>query len=239
MAHLRYLPFAFEFSKRSASWKVTKAEICGLHEREDGSQDDEIVDVSIGNDLFPLSYQFLPEELWDAFNSDSFESVVVGATVDVLLRTAISMPSFHNTDAWVMRDEFLRLLPEADELANFLGRWGQWNGKELLSVFELQLAHQKFRSSLLEVSDAPPDEYKAVLRLSWKSTGWSISTDQCERAIKTTIAIDYSNRAHFQGCARADCGAPFEINSRRKKKYCSWYCGHIESVRRGRLKNRQ
>ena len=38
-------------------------------------------------------------------------------------------------------------------------------------------------------------------------------------------------------CPRRDCGNPFRPEH-ASKKYCSWYCGHIESVRRGRERMR-
>jgi hypothetical protein len=38
---------------------------------------------------------------------------------------------------------------------------------------------------------------------------------------------------NWKRCSRADCHNVF-LSSGRKKKYCTWYCGHIESVRRGR-----
>jgi hypothetical protein len=41
----------------------------------------------------------------------------------------------------------------------------------------------------------------------------------------------------FKICERPDCQEIFE--SRPGKKYHEWYCGHFESVRRGRMKDRK
>lgn len=46
-----------------------------------------------------------------------------------------------------------------------------------------------------------------------------------------TAQIDLISGAAFHVCQRLDCGIPF---SGRKRKYCSWYCGHIVAVRTGR-----
>jgi len=40
---------------------------------------------------------------------------------------------------------------------------------------------------------------------------------------------------NWKRCERSDCGNLF-LASKKRTKYCDWYCGHIESVRRGRQK---
>ncbi len=51
-----------------------------------------------------------------------------------------------------------------------------------------------------------------------------------------TTQIDLVTGAPFQVCKRKDCGISF---SGRRRKYCQWYCGHIESVRAHRRKGRK
>jgi hypothetical protein len=58
-------------------------------------------------------------------------------------------------------------------------------------------------------------------------TGWEL--------LIATAQVDLVSGAAFQVCQRMDCGIPF---SGRRRKYCQWYCGHIESVRAHREKGR-
>jgi len=51
-----------------------------------------------------------------------------------------------------------------------------------------------------------------------------------------TTQVDLVTGARFQVCQRTDCGISF---SGRRRKFCQWYCGHIESVRAHREKARR
>jgi hypothetical protein len=53
-------------------------------------------------------------------------------------------------------------------------------------------------------------------------------------AVITTIKIDHLRGAKFQKCARPDCGTVFSVMGQRSRRYCRWYCGHLESVRKQR-----
>jgi hypothetical protein len=53
-------------------------------------------------------------------------------------------------------------------------------------------------------------------------------------ALVASLQIDFLRDAKFQKCARPDCAITFAVTGNRERKYCSWYCGHIESVRRKR-----
>jgi hypothetical protein len=57
-------------------------------------------------------------------------------------------------------------------------------------------------------------------------------------AILLTLSIDRIEGAKVRKCARPDCGVPFSITGGHKRKYCAWYCGHIESVRKQRRKTK-
>jgi hypothetical protein len=54
-----------------------------------------------------------------------------------------------------------------------------------------------------------------------------------------TIHLDLLRGGKFQVCKRSDCAIPFSAESKHKRKYCSWDCGHIESVRRARKRERK
>jgi len=53
-------------------------------------------------------------------------------------------------------------------------------------------------------------------------------------ALLLTLSVDQAQGARVRKCARPDCGVSFSFTSSHKRKYCTWYCGHIESVRRRR-----
>jgi hypothetical protein len=59
-------------------------------------------------------------------------------------------------------------------------------------------------------------------------TGWEL--------LIATTQFDIVTGAPFQVCQRKDCAISF---SGRRRKYCRWYCGHIESVRSHRQKVRK
>lgn len=54
-----------------------------------------------------------------------------------------------------------------------------------------------------------------------------------------TIHLDLLRGGKFQVCKRRDCAIPFSVKSKHKRKYCSWDCGHIESVRRARKREKK
>lgn len=58
-------------------------------------------------------------------------------------------------------------------------------------------------------------------------------------AILTTIEVDHLRGAKFGACARPDCPKFFEITSHHKRKYCSQYCAHLESLRRMRKRQKR
>jgi hypothetical protein len=49
-----------------------------------------------------------------------------------------------------------------------------------------------------------------------------------------TLAVDKVQGAKVRKCARPDCGVLFSTTGGHKRKYCQWYCGHIQSVRKQR-----
>jgi hypothetical protein len=49
-----------------------------------------------------------------------------------------------------------------------------------------------------------------------------------------TVFVDAAQRIRFKICQRKDCGKPFPLENKHKKKFCCWYCGHITTVRRNR-----
>jgi hypothetical protein len=63
-----------------------------------------------------------------------------------------------------------------------------------------------------------------------------IETKDVLATMLATLQIDHLRGAKFGICARADCPRFFEIKSRHIRKYCSYDCAHLETVRRSRQK---
>jgi hypothetical protein len=79
------------------------------------------------------------------------------------------------------------------------------------------------------------------LRIEWRSgmpTG-VVETITGREMLIATIHLDLLRGARFQVCKRPDCSIPFSIEARHRRKYCTWYCGHIESVRKARKGEKQ
>jgi hypothetical protein len=143
-------------------------------------------------------------------------------------------------DAWQLRDEFLRLNVEDNEATlSFLKQWGRWrqlpNGVDSMRIGELQ---RRVRQALTSSSEpwfasswASPPKPQARS----KTFPYFINlTDSCEAAICMTTTIDLLHQLKFKICARPDCRAPFRLESKHERSYCSQYCAHIESVRHNR-----
>jgi hypothetical protein len=56
-------------------------------------------------------------------------------------------------------------------------------------------------------------------------------------AMLLSIFLDRLKGARFLLCARHDCGRLFQVTSAHRRKFCSQYCGHFESLRRLRERN--
>ena len=62
----------------------------------------------------------------------------------------------------------------------------------------------------------------------------------CRQTIEATITMDFLRKTKFGICKRTDCSKPYPIESLHKRKFCSQYCGHLESMRRqSRERNKQ
>jgi hypothetical protein len=156
--------------------------------------------------------------------------------------------SARRADAWEARDEFFHLRSgDSGKLLDFLNRWGSWlpfestfedvavNGVAAKDVWQVRERFLKgVMNPLVEwltdssVNESPLAIFQPRLKYPhffYRATGSAI-------AMHTTITLDMLRRTKFRLCARKDCPVPFPVRS--KKKYCGWYCGHIESVRKNR-----
>jgi hypothetical protein len=145
-----------------------------------------------------------------------------------------SLPS----DAWQLRDEFLSLQGNAEKTLAFLNNWGRWLPlRRYVGLAEIADLQKDVRAALTE----SPDEWfvgvafpTMVNSRSPEFPYFTMLTDACQVAIRMATTIDLLQRIEFKTCARPDCAKPFPVRSKRKRDYCSQYCAHLESVRRGR-----
>lgn len=76
-------------------------------------------------------------------------------------------------------------------------------------------------------------EFNLRLEITNVATGVVTLTD-AYHALLATVFFDVARGVRFKTCERVDCGKPFPLESKHKRKFCSWYCAHITTVRRNR-----
>ena len=161
-------------------------------------------------------------------------------------------------DPWEIRKEFLGMRT-LEDLLRFLNRVGQFTRSVDSLVVEHYWAWQKVIRKMLLVGGRDSLE-----RALWES-GQSIpkvlrgrgttifatvefGSSKDGRLIEltvigtlegmiTSVRIDHARSAKFMACARPDCAMVFP--KRAGKIYCQQYCGHIESLRRTRARQRK
>lgn len=76
-------------------------------------------------------------------------------------------------------------------------------------------------------------EFPMRLELTNVATGAVTLTDAYHMLL-STVFFDVARGIRFKTCQRKDCGKPFPLETKHKKKFCSWYCAHITTVRKNR-----
>jgi hypothetical protein len=159
-------------------------------------------------------------------------------------------------DAWTLRDQFLQVNSQKDEeIIEFLNRAGSWH-HDLRSPGTIE-DFGDWQRIIRALMLTPPARWEALekrfdpeklclvlephqpVEFGWngKRLGAYVLVQGVLDAISLTVHYDHIRGAKFKSCARPDCGLPFTVESRHKRKYCTWYCGHIESVRKNRKLN--
>ena len=165
---------------------------------------------------------------------------------------------------WTLRDRFLRLRRDEAELVEFLNLAGGWgtSGGRILVYDGLPPSQERFPVSefwewqdicrllmtnplafwddtcprLDQEKQAVLNDFTVRLQMTVANKRFRAITEVTGtlRLILLSIFIDLLNHAKFRQCARPDCFAIFQIETRHRRIYCSQYCGHLESVRRNR-----
>ena len=165
---------------------------------------------------------------------------------------------------WEKRDEFFRLKPDDTEgLIRFLGTVGLFErvpkfgereespdfavartAKRTLmvpylsnfridSIWEARRLLQNSLGSLDKHTGEQIDFHTQIVR-SKERAQVNVTTTTFLEAILLTLSVDRVQKAKVLKCARPDCPVTFSFTSGHRRKYCSWDCGHLESVRRQR-----
>jgi hypothetical protein len=160
-------------------------------------------------------------------------------------------------DGWKCREEFFALKEnDNDALLKFLTKVGVWlrDEGELMGHWSKEVMRHyseghpvpidvrglwKFRDSLKRaLMDRWLPETKGIeFPLSFELAGFPagvVTVTDAYHLLLATVFVDAAQRIRFKICQRKDCGKPFPLENKHKKKFCCWYCGHITTVRRNR-----
>jgi hypothetical protein len=268
MAHTFQVPFSFEFRTVKSEWTEREVRIEGFRFDDYGSdwsfeaattkERGQKIPVDLSMDEVPKQIRhrcsdaietWLREQAPYGSTSDRVESEIQNICSDFRPRLLFispqdSMVRSLPADAWQLRDAFLRVAPDVPALLGLLNRWGRWDSSGYVRVREMVAFQKKIRSALVSRPRKWLSEFDSHLGGAFgfdlRSTYpyFTMDTIECKEAIASTVTIDLLRKERFDVCARHDCGQPFRITSNHSRRYCSQYCGHIESVRRGREKQR-
>jgi hypothetical protein len=113
-------------------------------------------------------------------------------------------------------------------------RWTLKNQKEWKQLFTPSGATSEIEARTHAFSELP-------LRVEWQEGRpiAVIETITGQQLLVATTHIDLIRHARFRTCQRPDCGIPFAVTSKHTRKYCEWYCGHLESVRKKRRRDKR
>lgn len=169
-----------------------------------------------------------------------------------ILNPAHEKRSERGADPWQARNEFFHLKEgDSQGLTDFLNRWGLWQQAEVgffgeaMHIDEVWQVRARFMQAVMEpIEEWLNDSSVNQSSLSFfqpraKHPHFFFRATDCLSAIRTTITLDLLRKKKFRRCARKDCRIPFEVRSKHRRKYCTQYCGHIESVREERRKEQE
>jgi len=257
MAQIIQIPVAFEFRKTPAKWEAVPAGITGWWRRDDGTVENHQLKAEVKTSFGVSSFKFplgrLTEELeelcTDAFledeNSDervqvfcsSFHPVLLVCSGKTYMTDSDLTKRGSPANAWQLRGEFLRTRLDHAGAVAFLNVWGPWSYADYVELSDLVRLQQSVRETLtgsaakwLKSSESFPSLWRRIPEYPY----FALRTNICRDAIRMTVTIDLLKKLKFKKCARRDCAQPFEIQTKHKRKYCTQYCAHLESVRRNR-----
>jgi hypothetical protein len=261
MAQIFQLPFQFEFRRTPVKWIGTTLRIQPGWEVETDSRfqphepyvNCESLD---GSEISgQLSFSEFPRSTRARLSLDAIRKRPTSQEANRGL-IDLALPAFYydggaskeiNSDAWEMRDEFLKLRPAIDEIHKFLNTWGIWgwsrgwwavlgsmsNGRVLLPEWIAE-QQEEVRSALKSGSQSWLAQFQRLPAASqtiekYPFFKWQAKT--IKEALIATVTVDLLKGTKFRVCAREDCSGYFAISSLHKRIFCTQYCGHVVSQR--------
>jgi hypothetical protein len=262
VAHTFHIPIAFDFRRVAVQWTEVRAAVIGWARHQDGTLDPAYLIAGIGGKAearqikLPLSHLPAKErqrclEMSGRPEADeglkemcaSVDMTVFTHTRKTYIGEAELIKNTVPVDAMEMRADFLRLRGDSETALAFLNMWGRWtphrNFVDWPELRELQQAvRQALTSSPAKWLSGNYSDLPTAHSRSSKFPYFGVLTDACQVAIRMTTTIDLLQQTKFQVCARPDCAVPFAVKSKHNRIYCTQYCAHLESVRRGRTAQR-
>ena len=187
--------------------------------------------------LVPVKLEFRPfRATWSILRNDSRGG-------ELLQPSIVSGKQRKLANPWQMRKEFFQLKRgNTDALLKFLNTWGSWqswSSSRPESANRIWGTWESFRRAVKQPAGAwlKNDINGMMLMVKTDVSEYPyhlLSLAGCELAMRMTITVDLLQKVKFKICEREDCGAPFPVESQHVRRYCSQYCGHLVSVRRGR-----
>lgn len=110
---------------------------------------------------------------------------------------------------------------------------GLWKFREVLKRALTKKKAFKETYAPLLADSADGVEFPLRLELTNVASGALTLTD-AYHALLATVFFDVARGIRFKVCARKDCGKPFPLETKHKKKFCCWYCAHITTNRKNR-----
>lgn len=150
-------------------------------------------------------------------------------------------------DPWEKRREFFALNDtDPEKLVAFLSSTGEFTpglfpGKQSgrIPVQWVWEFRNLLRRCMTEKAELNWDEnFEVLLEGAGARSRVVFTTNTLLDSLMLTIAADRLMKAKIQKCRRPDCGVLFANATGHDKKFCCWECGHLESVRRQRRKEK-
>ena len=211
----------------------------------------------------PLALEYMVTPVKWAFSPASDFDTQAGLAPGDTFVPSRDRGSVQKADPWKARDEFFRLKPgNNDQLLKFLNRWGPWHpcehtflkdgpaivrGADASDIWQVR---EKFLKGVMGsigewLTDNPSPlapfnpSPLALFKPRKEYPYFFLRATGCELAIHASITLDLLRRKKFRQCARKDCGVPFEVESKHRRKFCTQYCGHLVSLREQRRKEKK
>jgi len=175
------------------------------------------------------------------------------------VQSAVGREEPQEFDAWAIREAFLGLRTEKECLL-FLNQTGRFSS-DMNQTEEVTVQHiNQLQATLNEylvrpsvpiaddmeltafpqvrsVNSNPPICSPVEFRLKESQRAVRFVAGNTTYAMLLSILLDRLKGARFLLCARPDCRRLFQVTSAHRRKFCSQYCGHFESLRRLRERN--